>query len=39
MWMHVSASNSSNDSHILFIPRRGGVSAAKDLEKPYLFWG
>lgn len=35
--MHLSASNSSNDSHILFIPRRGAPCIVKDLEKLYLF--
>lgn len=39
MWMHPSASNSSNDSHILFIPRRGVARVVKDLEKLYLFGG
>lgn len=37
MWMHLSASNSSNDSHILFTPRRGAARLGKDLEKLYLF--
>lgn len=37
MWMHLSASNSSNDSHIFFIPRRRAACIVKDLEKLYLF--
>lgn len=39
MWAHRSASNSSNDSNILFIPSRGAAHIVKDLEKLYLFWG
>lgn len=31
------ASNSSDDSNILFIPRRGTAHIVKDLEKLYLF--
>lgn len=38
MWIHVRASNSSDDSNILFIPRRGTAHIVKDLEKLYLFW-
>lgn len=38
MWIHVRASNSSDDSNILFIPRRGTTHIVKDLEKLYLFW-
>lgn len=38
MWIHVRASNSSDDSNILFIPRRGTARIVKDLEKLYLFW-
>lgn len=36
MWAHRSASNSSNDSNILFIPSRGAAHIVKDLEKLYF---